>query len=175
MSVILDFTIPLEHFFSSPMCRSQCIYYFFAAPCTQGDIRLVGGTSVLEGRVEVCYNNQWGTVCDDAFGVPDAIVVCRQLGFSTIGIEITMSAINLLQACFFLIHRCPIFLSCLLWPWNRFHCLGPIGLCWYWAKSVQLPTKSTGSTWLFTFRRCWSEMPECINKWETVIVSCRGL
>ena len=53
--------------------------------CTQGDIRLVGGTSELEGRVEFCNSNQWGTVCDDAWGVPDATVVCRQLGFSTSG------------------------------------------------------------------------------------------
>ena len=55
--------------------------------CTvQGNIRLVGGTSELEGRVEFCNNNVWGTVCDDAWGVNDATVVCRQLGFSTSGL-----------------------------------------------------------------------------------------
>ncbi len=75
----------------SPMCHSRTSM-FSAAPCTQGDIRLVGGANALEGRVEVCFNNQWGTVCDDAWGVPDATVACRQLGFSTTGTEIIKSA-----------------------------------------------------------------------------------
>ncbi len=53
--------------------------------CTEGDIRLTGGSDRTEGRIEICLRNEWGTVCDQMWDSTDANVVCRQLGFASDG------------------------------------------------------------------------------------------
>ena len=51
--------------------------------CMDGEVQLVGGESEREGRVEMCYNGVWGTVCANG-GWDDmaALIVCDQLGYN---------------------------------------------------------------------------------------------
>ena len=50
-------------------------------------MRLVDGSNRYEGRVEICHNNIWGTVCQDFFARPSSAVVCRQLGLGYAGLH----------------------------------------------------------------------------------------
>ena len=59
-----------------------CVHALTAGSCNDGEIRLVDGMFESEGRVEICFNQQFGTICDDTWDQADAIVVCRQLGYS---------------------------------------------------------------------------------------------
>ena len=53
--------------------------------CTDGAMRLVDGKTSNEGRLEICFLNHWGTVCDDRFDSVEAALVCRELGFGEEG------------------------------------------------------------------------------------------
>ncbi|CAG2194241.1 Hemicentin-1,Neurotrypsin,Coadhesin,Adhesion G protein-coupled receptor B3,Thrombospondin-2,Adhesion G protein-coupled receptor B2,Scavenger receptor cysteine-rich domain-containing group B protein,Mucin-like protein,Scavenger receptor cysteine-rich type 1 protein M160,Scavenger receptor cysteine-rich type 1 protein M130,A disintegrin and metalloproteinase with thrombospondin motifs adt-1,Soluble scavenger receptor cysteine-rich domain-containing protein SSC5D,Adhesion G protein-coupled receptor B1,Thrombo len=51
----------------------------------EGDLWLVGGSSY--GRLHIYHSGSWGTICDDAFGSADALVVCKQLQLRTTAVQ----------------------------------------------------------------------------------------
>ena len=53
--------------------------------CKDGSIRLGGRSTARQGRVEVCVEGRWGTVCGNNWDSRDADVVCRQLGYASLG------------------------------------------------------------------------------------------
>ena len=85
-------TLKMLELFAAGIVRPNCVYlmfellthahFCFAVVCNHGSVRLVGGSTTNVGRVEICANETWGTVCDDFWGTADAGVICRQLGFS---------------------------------------------------------------------------------------------
>ena len=48
--------------------------------CYDGELRLRDGFDENQGRVEICFDGVWGTVCHNRWSETDSQVVCRQLG-----------------------------------------------------------------------------------------------
>ena len=88
--------------------------------CHDGDLRLVGGMNITEGRLEFCYGGVWGTVCCDQWGQLDVRVACRQLGFSTSGK--------------FIKHQLAFYFAKLL---SRRICYFECHCCWVWCPLDQ--------------------------------------
>ena len=91
--------------------------------CSSGDLRLVGGGSESDGRVEVCVDGFWGTVCDQNWSQREAITVCRQAGLPSSGTYVmqdfkVLLSTNLLKRlehewCF--LHRFSASAGCIVW------------------------------------------------------------
>ena len=81
--VLCDYTLSL--FILYHLCI--CVFGWSIVPsnCTDGQIRLRGGLNQREGRVEICYERVWGTICDTQWDYREAQVTCRQLGFQSLG------------------------------------------------------------------------------------------
>ena len=61
-----------------PFCHMNTV------ACRYGDMRLADGGTEAEGRVELCIDNRWGTVCDNRWNENSTAVACKHLGFSEI-------------------------------------------------------------------------------------------
>ncbi len=83
-------------------CSLWTLYSFiFSDGCTDGEIRLMGGSTDREGRVEVCLGGQWRTVCTGSQELAGA--VCSQMGyiFEGNGVEVIIVVIHV---CLFVSH-----------------------------------------------------------------------
>ena len=113
--------------------------WLFPVPvnCTNGNLRLRGGANAMEGRVEICINGVWGTICGGRWDNSDAQVACTQLGFLSLGemldLKSSWNAINIYYA-----YRGTITSICLLWTWNWSCTSWPTWLHWKRASLAQL-------------------------------------
>ncbi len=62
-----------------------CLYTHLPTGCEEGALRLIGEGRAWEGRVELCHEDRWGTICNEQWDTQDASVVCRQLGYAATG------------------------------------------------------------------------------------------
>ena len=80
---IQDCTYSTVSGYASGSCNIQnemIVGCYRSASCNAGDVRLMGGNSTSEGRVELCNQGLWGAITTSSWDSNDARVVCRQLG-----------------------------------------------------------------------------------------------
>lgn len=82
-----DVLVGINYF---PISMAFLIFSKGGGMCNEGDIRLMDGIIDNEGRVEICVNQVWGSICDNAWDKTDAHVACTQLGHPELGKKIIL-------------------------------------------------------------------------------------
>ena len=59
------------------------VVYTIGDEVKEGDIRLLEGSYLWQGRLEIFLSGVWGTMSDDGAYSEEARVICRQLGYNT--------------------------------------------------------------------------------------------
>ena len=74
-------------------------------PCIDGSIHIIpsNARSAIKGRVEVCFNEIWGTICSLKWDDQDASVACKQLGYSAEGSTQILKCTNFCNVFFYLL------------------------------------------------------------------------
>ena len=134
--------------------------------CTNGELRLTGGTNPREGTVEICINRFWGTICDTMWDNRDAQVVCRQLGFPSTG-EIYLKFIRSAIILYFLYnaYRGKVIFKCSLWIWKWFLASWSAWLHWKRTNPAQLLSQWNRShlILLWPWWWCWCQMLRLVH------------
>jgi hypothetical protein len=96
----------------------MCKLIYIGIICHDSDVRLVNGSVRHEGRIEVCFNETWGTICDYigfwGWNITQGNVVCQQLGYSGAGILGFFSCII-----FIMLHTIICNRQINFWLWKR--------------------------------------------------------
>lgn len=99
--LFLNFYTGLPHFMSLCLIADNFVSVIVLLILTPGTC-VHGSLRIISTRLEYCYNDQWGTVCDDFwdFFPANPQVACRHLGLRSSGNSFAISHLSGFKSCF---------------------------------------------------------------------------